>query len=536
MKLLMIGILSLMAFIHCGGGSTGGSIGSSSSGSDGFEFSGQNLEGGVVSELEFDQSDELVISFEDVDPNAEYFLQLFSFDENGQNNYYEVNGSSSASLSSSSHKLLEGNQNGITTDFHERLRELENDLDLDAVVENSNSNLALRIHQAIGDQRQFKVLNNLSGGNSYDRVNATLVYETENFKAWIDNRNLDSLEDEEIENLFENFNDVIPTENEMFGNESDVDGDGKFNILLTQTVNEIGASAGGIVTGFFYAVDLFSTDQYEISNQTEVFYTFVPDPTAEFGTLITKDFALSNILPGVLPHEYQHMINFNQHYFQNNGSPESSFLNEALSHLAEDIYSLDENDFMTETGNENPARVAGYLNSSDTLCFTCGSSLYQRGGSYLLVRYLYEQAELGNFDYVDSGMEMIQNLTRTSDTGVTNIVNATYGGGDVDTQFRGLLGQFGLAVFLSNTNIVDDDRFEFTGINLRGAQDDNRGTVLQGPRVRSLNSSSLSQSIAGTALSYIQLSGQEILDMDNEVLLELTDSSDAGVYLIQTGL
>lgn len=428
----------------------------------------------------------------------------------------------------------------VTEDFHEWLREQEADLDESAMLPSQQPTQMRALGSgdgpSVGSSRVFKVLSAFSGGSSYTNVTAKLVYKTDNFLVYIDSRNENSLNASDLENLFQPFNDVVEKERGLFGHESDVDGDGRFNILLTQEVNELGGSAGGIVTGFFYAVDLFSSSTYAQSNQTEIFYTFVPDPSGQFGSPIGKSFALSNILPSVLPHEYQHMINFNMHYFENNGSPEISFLNEAISHLAEDIYSMDSSGYMTTTGIENPARVSGYLASIDDLCIVCGSSLYQRGGGYLLIRYLYEQAEKGNLPGAASGADLLDRLLNTNLTGVANIVKAAYNSNAKESIFRSLMGQFGLAVFLSDTGLSDDNRLNFDGINLRAAQNDNRGTTLRGPMVNALSSSNFTNSIAGASVSFIELTGKSIQSMGGQLGIQLSSSGKAGAFLVQTGL
>ncbi|MBF0106732.1 MAG: hypothetical protein HQM16_15575 [Deltaproteobacteria bacterium] len=76
---------------------------------------------------------------------------------------------------------------------------------------------------------------------------------------------------------------------------------------------------------------------------------------------------------------------------------------------------------MTSSGLENPARVSSYLSEVSDVCFTCGTSLRERGGSYLF-RYLYEQAELGNLPAVDSGNELLSALVDTDLRDVENVI------------------------------------------------------------------------------------------------------------------
>lgn len=528
---LALGISALFC-VGCGSGQ------GFSSDSGNSQYTGSNLEGGAVSQVSIDDSNRASITVSDMGASAEYVIAVYAYNTQGSTKAFQLGQasqlSSAASLNSiTSSSLIKNN----TEDFHQMLRELEGTLDPDAALSSNGSQFKAAVKAlSIGSSRSFKVLSSFSGGSSYNTVTATLRYQTSHFNFYVDARDAASLSDAEIIAMADHFDNYIDQERGLFGIESDVDGDGKFNILLTEEVNKVGSSLGGIITGFFYAVDLFSASRYVLSNETEVFYSFVPDPNGNLGTAISKSFAISNILPSVLPHEYQHMINFNEHYFVNGGSPELSFLNEGLSHLAEDIYSIDSDGYMEETGIENPARVSGYLANIDSLCIVCGSSLYQRGGSYLMLRYLYEQAELGNLTGASDGQDLTNRLLNTSNTGVTNIVNAVYGStSSMEDRFRDLMGQFGLAVFLSNTGLSSDSRLNFNGIDLRASQDDNRGTVLRGPSVESTDFP-LTASVGGASINFIQVTGSEIRDMGGTLTLQLASDAKAGVYVIQTGL
>lgn len=528
----LLGILALAGcgsshFDESGSGSTGLDSDDPTSGS-----STESLEGGAISEVAFDESNEAVINFSDVSSSARYVLAIYSYNASGSSDAYQLGTSGSLSSRSltAANRFAKEDQ---TEDFHEWLRSEEEGLNPTDAIKPSPARMAKATGEEVGATRKFKVLNSFGGAGTYETVNAVLLYKGTTFLAWVDSRNQNSYTSDEWNTILKKFDSQIPSERNLFGTESDVDANGTFNVLFTQVVNQLGGSSGGIVTGFFYAVDLFKT--YAQSNQTEIINAFVADPTGAFGTPISKEFAMSNIHPSVLVHEFQHMINFNEHYFLNAGSPEMSFLNEGLSHLAEDLYSLDSTGYMTKTGPENPARVAGYLQSIDSLCIICGASLYQRGGSYLLLRYLYEQAEKGNLTGATSGAGFIGNLLNTANIGVTNIVSSVYGDGTSDNKFGEVMGQFGLAVFLSDTGLTTDSRFQIDGIGLREAQDDNRGTVLDGPLVNT-GSDGLSSTIGGASISFVELTGNDIKNLGGSVALQLTDSSTSGAYLIQTGL
>ena len=444
-----------------------------------------------VSEIAFDADDNASVTAGDSGKN--YLMALFSYDNDGMNYDYQISGGSSSSM------LVKKAVAETTEDFHESLRNLEADLEGPLPTKPRFLRAA-----TTGSARTFNVLNNISSGSSYNTVSATLRYSGEFMDAYIDTRDDSVLTDDELAALLAPFEAVIAKERNLFGHESDVNGDGKFAILFSHEVNALGASGGGIITGYFYGVDLYSSSSYPASNQMEVIYASIPDPSGSYGYPISKSFALSNILPSVFPHEFQHMISYNQHVFVNGGSAEVSFLNEGLSHLAEDMYSIDSNGYMAQTGIENPARVSYYLNAIDKTCFVCGSSLSQRGGSYLFLRYLYEQAEIGNLTAVSTGAELIGRLLDTDKTGLENILSSATDSTDMSA-YKFLLGRFALAVYFSDTGMTDDSRYGFTGISLRGSQNDNRGTVLDGPKVLEADTVAVSGNVSSSGIAYVSL-------------------------------
>ncbi len=530
--IIVILVCILTFFTQCSGSGSG--LGSSSSSDSGSTT--DTVVGGNISAVSISGS-EGTASFDDISSTDTVVLMLFSYSTSSSSSAFQVGESLSSSFLLDDGFLDEGNEDDnpdITGDFHDLLRSFEENLDPEALLteDDSNPNSHLIKLASTGSQRTFKVLNSFSSSSSYDVVTATLRYQTDYFQFYVDNRNAGDLSALEIQEMATDFNNVILDEQDLFGTESDINGDGKFAVLFTQTVNELGASSGGMVTGFFYAADLFDDSTYPISNEMEIFYTFVPDPHAAYGTAVTNSFATTNIFPGVLVHEYQHMISFNQHYNINGGSVEESWLNEAMSHLAEDMYSINASGYMTTTGLENYARVSGYLDDIQNTCFSCGTSLYQRGGSYLFVRYLYEQFELGNFS--GDGASFIESLLDTNLTGVENVVNAVYGAGASESQFKDLMGLFGLATYMSNTGVSSDNRFGFNGINLRTVQDDNRGTVLNGPAVQELSSFPFTDTLSGSAINYMQISGQDIIDNGGSLEISIGSTiADFGGYVIQ---
>ena len=284
--------------------------------------------------------------------------------------------------------------------------------------------------------------------------------------------------DAEIATLCADFDGNIAEEQAILGALSDTDGDGKISIFMSPQVNQLGSMGGGIITGYFMASDLYKRSSFNlVSNESELIYTLVPDPSGKWGVAITHEFAMDNLIPAVLVHESQHAISYNQHVFLNNGAPEDPWLNEAISHFIEDL--LGHN-------NENPSRVAMYLNSTSSAGLISSSTpnLIERGASYLFIRFLYEQHPDGN--------AFLAALENSNLTGVENLERAFAGSGDFQS-FSQFMARWAVAMAMTDTGLTSDPRYVYQartrhpvtnnwqGVCLHCDADDGRGTVLEGP-------------------------------------------------------
>jgi hypothetical protein len=123
-----------------------------------------------------------------------------------------------------------------------------------------------------------------------------------------------------------------------FGDPTDIDANGRVAILFTPGVNAIPAPPGAFVGGLFAARDLAPITTCVASNEGEIFYLPVPDPNSTInGNYKVKDnLARGNL--GVLVHEFQHLINAGRRIYVHNASSfEEVWLNEGLSHIAEEL-------------------------------------------------------------------------------------------------------------------------------------------------------------------------------------------------------
>lgn len=350
------------------------------------------------------------------------------------------------------------------------------------------------------EQKTFIVLNSLTDTTQTVNVTATAKCVKSGVTVFIDNEilttNPTDLPQSDIDTICNIYQTNLSSLTSTFGSFSDINNDGVVVALITSQVNKL-STGGGIVTGFFWSGDLVSG-----YNNMEIVYLSTPDSAGVYGPKVSNAFAMSNFLPGVFFHETQHLINYYQHVVVKGGTSEKAWLNEGLSHLAEDLigYNL-----------ENYSRYDLYLAAPHNNSITpSGSpSLAQRGGIYLMLRYLYEQS--GN------SSSFVGRMVQTSDTGATNVVNAYAGTDSTFNEWGEFLKYWATALAYTDRGKTSTARYKYkdrttnaTTGNYHGAcmictASDNRSTVLTGPTY-STYSASTNYTVRGSTTRFLQFS------------------------------
>ncbi len=188
--------------------------------------------------------------------------------------------------------------------------------------------------------RDFKVLSSLTA-NTYSTVTARLVYTGTNILLYVDNQPTTSttFTDAEYESFGRQFDqDLYPIDISAFGSVSDIDGNGRTFVLFTPLVNRLTLSTGqcgSYVAGFFNGADLSGNTN---ANRAEIFYSSVPGEPAGGPTCSNLGLdVVRRSAPATFIHELQHMISYNQHVLTRNAATEAVWLNEGLSHMAEEL-------------------------------------------------------------------------------------------------------------------------------------------------------------------------------------------------------
>ncbi len=330
-----------------------------------------------------------------------------------------------------------------------------------------------------GSVREFSVLSSLDATPAYARVGAALRVVGTRVLLYVDTLAADAFSEAELAAAGALYDGALaPAVFDAFGGGSDIDANGRVIFLLTPTVNALVTAAqcpvSGFVRGFFYGHDLAS--DATTSNRGEVFYGFVPDPTGRWSCAHAKAEVTAN-LPPTFMHELQHMISYGEHVIERGGAPEEVWLNEGLSHVAEELGSLHyEARYPAPTGRTNPAQILPdssspfltpnllysnrFLVSSAFYSLTScapGSfcSLAERGATWLWLRWIADQGSAG----------LWRRLVETARTGRNNLEAAT------GESTAALLGDFALAVSADSIVGVPRSavpaRYRFTTRNLR---------------------------------------------------------------------
>ena len=328
---------------------------------------------------------------------------------------------------------------------------------------------------AIGDPdslRAFSVLNTLAAAPTFSTIGAALAYAGDHVLLYVDTLAASAFTAPELAAMGALYDDaLVPAMYAQFGTGSDIDGNGRVLFVLSPTVNAMvpasQCSVTGFVRGFFYSHDL--TSQAETSNRGEVFYAFVPDPTGRWSCAHTKADVDANLAPTFM-HELQHMISFGEHAIERNGTSEEPWLNEGLSHIAEELGAkLFEARYPAPSGRTSPTQIfpdsaSPYitpnllysyrflLSSSFYSLTTCAPgtfcSLAERGGSWLLLRFIADQ----------QGDAVLKRLVESPLAGRANLEAIT------GRSTAAWLGDFALAV---NADSIEGRPRDFAPADLR---------------------------------------------------------------------
>ena len=222
-----------------------------------------------------------------------------------------------------------------------------------------------------------------------------------------------------------------------------------------------------------------------------MFYMLVPDPT---GVVNGNKYSLGfvdTLTVSVLAHEFQHLINAGRRIYVNVGAVdfEDTWLNEGLSHIAEELLFYHESGMQPRQGltdaliranaakyalwkadaSSNFSRLLEYIDNPGAASplDEQNDELSTRGAAWSFLRYAVDRAFAS-----DAGV-----WSRFSNSTQTGLNTVTLG---LQTDPRPFLADFAVATYLSDLGVSNDSRFRHKSWNYRDIFSNTFGTRVNG--------------------------------------------------------
>ena len=296
-------------------------------------------------------------------------------------------------------------------------------------------------------------------GDAGNTISAKLLATSGVANIYVDSRYESEMTQASADRLLRNYSTItLPRLRTFFGQESDIDGNGKINIFFSSP-EKIGTN----VVGFFQPLDLLPLTT---SNQQEIVYVRIPDQIYP-----------EELFDATLAHEAFHLINFGQKslkiLMQTNGQSivtEDTFLNEGLAHLAEEITGWGVCTVIVTKKYLECLQKTSLAGLGDSKLGNCaifspdGDSLARRGGAMLFLLYLFQQtggavySEALAGDVSGAGITLLNQMNRSPTTGLKNIESSS------GRSFFIWYADFVAAVAVDSTTTLSPSRFRFDDV------------------------------------------------------------------------
>ena len=277
---------------------------------------------------------------------------------------------------------------------------------------------------------------------------------------------------------------IDPVNTAAFGAPADFDETGGRSVMFfTRAINALTPrGSGSVVLGLFFGRDILPKSSCASSNFAKMFYLLVPDSAGVASDARSKGL-VTTITNGTIAHEYQHLINSTRRMYVNNavGTTEEHWLNEGLSHIAEELNyfaaaklqprsnldaaalapSIANGTFQTYLA-QNFSRYRRYLQTTETQSPT-GSDPFDddlptRGGAWSFLRYVADHQASTTGDGT-----LWFRLANASTTGLANLSAA------LGTATAPLLRDWATSVYIDDTGTGVDPRYQQPSWNFRSA-------------------------------------------------------------------
>ena len=277
-------------------------------------------------------------------------------------------------------------------------------------------------------KRSFSLMvrdGDIASASNYLAVQGVLRAVGKRVQVYVASEDLDRVEPDLLKDLVATFDDrIFPVAAASVGLARDVDGDGRFTILLSSWLNRLG-NGRNAVDGFVRVSDLDLTYSAPFGNRCDMMYLSTNlEPGPHLRTVIT--------------HEYMHAVVFSGKCGQGPGVrpvvvEEEGWLDEALAHLAEDQqgFSRSNIDYRISAFLSQPERYQ--LVVEDYYAANLFRSHGNRGSTYLFLRWCVDQY----------GPDLMPALIHSRLRGTANLEDAT------GCSFAELFRRWSVALFMS---------------------------------------------------------------------------------------
>ena len=226
-------------------------------------------------------------------------------------------------------------------------------------------------------------------------------------QVYVATEDLDSVGADLVTDIISTFdNQIFPAASSRFGPAPDVDGDGRFTVLLSSWLDHLGGGRYA-VDGFVRVADLDPAFRSPLGNRCDMMYL---STALKSGPYVRT----------LLAHEYMHAVVFGQkgRGDRAGGAPsleEEGWLDEAIAHLAEDSYGFSTSniDYRVSAFLAKPERYQ--LVVDDYYAADLFRSHGNRGSTYLFLRWCADR----------HGPDLLPALVHSRLRGVANLEGGT---------------------------------------------------------------------------------------------------------------
>ncbi|WZO99260.1 hypothetical protein EP7_000859 [Isosphaeraceae bacterium EP7] len=321
--------------------------------------------------------------------------------------------------------------------------------------------------------------------SNYRAIEAELKAVGHRIQVYADRDDSRNINPDTLRDLVATFDDSIePTTTRLLGRVTDLDGDGRFTVLMSSWLSRFGGGRHSF-DGFVRGADFDRGLGAPFSNRCDMMYL---NPAMKPGAHLRT----------VVAHEYTHAATFCRkalaHPIDGRPGPdEEAWLDEAIAHLAEDLHGFSRSnlDYRISAFLSNPERYR--LVVPDYFAAKLLRSHGNRGGTYLFLRWC---ADL-------HGPDLVTRLVGSSLRGMDNLEAAT------GATFASLFRRWSVALFLSGLEPQAKADGLFRAFALRGPLDD---WMLAGPRSTNVTPGGLTDvwEAAGTSTHYAVVEGSSL--------------------------